>query len=61
MYDVLPVVHHATKLLEGEKKLQMANATRWNPQLKMIRSILDASTEKLDSLPDAPKLTKYFK
>jgi hypothetical protein len=40
----------ASEALEGEKVLQAANATRWNSQLKMIRSILSISPEKLDSL-----------
>jgi hypothetical protein len=31
---------HATEILEEEKRLQNANATRWNSQLIMIRSIL---------------------
>ena len=32
--------HHASELLEKCNKLQLANATRWNSQLKMIRSVL---------------------
>jgi hypothetical protein len=28
-------------ILEGEKRLQTANATRWNSQLFMIRHILN--------------------
>ncbi len=49
----------ATEVLEGEKKLEIANATCWNSQLKMIRSILAADPAKMDSIKDAPKLTQY--
>ena len=48
----------ATETLEGEKTLKLTNATRWNSQLKMIKSILAITSTKLDSL-DAPKLTVY--
>ena len=44
--------------LEGEKVLQIANATHWNLQLKMLRSIVAVPSEKLDSL-DTQKLTAY--
>ena len=33
----------ATDLLEGEGRLQAANATRWNSEVKMIRSVLDCT------------------
>ncbi len=49
----------ATEILEDENKLEIANATRWNSQLKMIRSILAVDQVKLDSILDAPKLTMY--
>ena len=49
----------ATEILDDQKKLEIANATRWNSQLKMIRSILAVDQEKLDSISDAPKLTTY--
>ena len=49
---------HSSELLESEKRLQTANATRWNSQLTMIRSVLRISKEKLDSL-DTHKLTVY--
>ena len=49
----------ATEILEGEKKLEIANATCWNSQLKMICSILAADPQKLDALEDAPKVTLY--
>ena len=40
----------ATDLLEGEGRLQAANATRWNSEVKMIRSVLKISQQKLDQL-----------
>lgn len=51
----------ATDFLEGEKRLQMYTSTRWNSQLKMLRSILSIPQEKLAELNDerAPKLTSY--
>ena len=48
----------AKECLEGEKTLKLANATRWNSQLKMIQSILAIPSIKLDSL-DVPKLSTY--
>ena len=42
---------HATDLLDGEKKLQAANATHWNSQVKMVRSILNMPADKLSTLP----------
>ena len=48
----------ATELLEGENKLQAANATRWNSQLKMVHSILYTPVDKLDAF-DTAKLTTY--
>ena len=44
--------------LEGEKVLQIANATHWNSQLKMLRSIVAVPPDKLDSL-DTQKQTAY--
>ena len=44
----------ATEILEGEKRLQTANATRWNSQLIMIRSILNIPEEKLNKLDSTP-------
>lgn len=43
---------HATEYLEneGELKLQAANATRWNSELRMIRSVLRVPHEKLADL-----------
>jgi hypothetical protein len=50
---------HATELLEGEYKLQKSNATRWNSQLKSIKSILRVPEEKLRSLDTTYQLTTY--
>ena len=49
---------HASDILEGEKRLQAANATRWNSQLRMIRSVLAALEDKLKQL-DVQQLTAY--
>jgi len=46
----------AADILEGEPRPQMANSTRWNSQLMMIRSILKIDRDKLDSL-ETTKLT----
>ena len=48
----------AAELLEGENRLQTATVTCWNSQLKMIRSILSITEEKLNAL-DTISLTKY--
>ncbi len=40
----------SSEILESEKRLAAANATRWNSQLIMIRSILRLPTDKLESL-----------
>lgn len=48
----------ASDMLEGEKRLQTANVTRWNSQLQMIRSVLDIPEEKLNSICRI-KLSKY--
>ena len=39
----------ATEQLEGEKRLQAANETRWNSQLKMIHSVLEVPNSKLSN------------
>lgn len=41
---------HATDILEGENRLQASNATRWNSQLIMVKSLLNVPAEKLDKL-----------
>ena len=50
---------HATEMLENYKCLQTANATRWNSQLAMVRSILNIPDEKLRSLDTQHQLTAY--
>ena len=49
---------YATDLLENKKRLQYANATRWNSELLMISSILRISKEKLNQ-SECSKLTTY--
>lgn len=49
----------ATDILEGTIRLQADNVTRWNSQLKMIKSVLSISSDifiKLIELDGAPKL-----
>ena len=51
----------ASDLVEGERRLQISTPTRWNSQLKMLRSILSIPPEKLADLNDvrAPKISNY--
>ena len=49
---------NGTEALASEKQLQPAVATRWNSQLVMIKSILNVSPDKLNTL-DTVKLTTY--
>ena len=49
----------ASELLEGENKLQPVNATRWNSQLKSLRSVLKIPREKMDQLDYTGKLRHY--
>ncbi len=49
---------HASEILQGEKKLQAANATRWNSQLMMVRSLHRTPQDKLQQL-DCPQLSKH--
>lgn len=49
----------ATEQLEEEKRIQAANETRWNSQLKMICSILAVPNSKLVELETPHKLTTY--
>ena len=51
----------AADVLRGEKRLQASNTTRWNSQLKMIRSIFEVPESKLAELEEAPKLTTHEK
>ncbi|CAC5391360.1 unnamed protein product [Mytilus coruscus] len=48
----------ASEFLDDEKRLQASNATRWNSQMHMIRSILEIPEEKLDKL-DCANITAY--
>ena len=48
----------ATEILEGEKRLQARVVTRWNSELKSIRSLLSIPSEKLQQL-DCQQLTTY--
>ena len=50
---------HASELLENETSLQAANATRWNSQLHMIRSVLKVSEKKLNQINLVTKLSSY--
>ena len=43
--------------LEEELKLQATVPTRWNSQVKMVRSILAIPNDKLDALETTRKLT----
>ena len=49
----------AADVLKDEKRLQADNVTRWNSQLKMIRSVLAIDERKLLEFDDAPKLTTH--
>lgn len=48
----------ATMILEGERKIQNLNSTRWNTQLSLIESILSITESKLNEL-DTYHLSKY--
>jgi hypothetical protein len=49
----------ATDLFDGCTKLQAANKTRWNSQLKMLRSVLKVPQDVLNSLAYSAKPTAY--
>ena len=49
----------STDLLEGHRRLQAANATRWNSEVNMIRSILRIPQEKLDELDTSYQLSHH--
>ena len=51
--------HHALELLESEKCLQAANATRWNSQLTMIRFSANITNDKLRSMDTQYQITTY--
>ena len=50
---------YSSEILESEKRLQAANATRWNSQLRMLKSVLDVPEEKLNETDASVKLTSY--
>ena len=50
----------ATEILEGETRLQLKNSTRWNSELRSIKSILSVSEDKLRLL-DTAHLTAHDK
>ena len=49
----------ATDALKEEKRPQNDNDTRWNSQLKMIRSVFAIPESKLSELNGTPKLSTY--
>lgn len=50
---------NASEILEDEKRVQAQNATRWNSQVIMIRSIWLISESKLQDIDYSVKLTAY--
>jgi hypothetical protein len=47
----------ATDFLQGEPRPSTANATRWNSQLKTVRSLLRIEKKTIDSIPSlSPQL-----
>uniref|UniRef100_A0A1X7V2H5 HAT C-terminal dimerisation domain-containing protein n=1 Tax=Amphimedon queenslandica TaxID=400682 RepID=A0A1X7V2H5_AMPQE len=48
-----------TEALQGERRLQAKVATRWNSELKSIRSILSVPAEKLQQIDCQQQLTTY--
>ena len=62
--SLVSFVHRSTvaaDVLKDEIRLQADNTTRWNSQLKMIRSVLAVSDSVLSQLENAPKLTTHEK
>ena len=64
LQKVAKIVSHArksitaTEILEGEKRLQAKNDTRWNSELNSIKSILSVPEDKLNLL-ETSHLTAY--
>ena len=61
--SIVAFVHKSTlgtDLLDGLPKLQTATPTRWNSEVKMIRSLLKIPQDKLDNL-ETVKLTSHDK
>ena len=50
---------HASEILEDEGRLQACNATRWNSQMVIIRSVLNISEDKLQQIDCSVKLSTY--
>jgi len=59
--NLVSFVRRSTVASDAETRLQADNVTRWNSQLKMIRSVLAVSEDKLEGLENAPKLTSHEK
>ncbi|XP_076109057.1 zinc finger BED domain-containing protein 4-like [Mytilus galloprovincialis] len=51
--------HLTIEILEDYKRLQAANATRWNSQLHMICSVLNVPELELDKIDCKTKLSSY--
>lgn len=49
----------AADILQNENKMQYDTVTRWNSQLKMVRSVLAISEDKLQELEEAPVLSAH--
>lgn len=49
----------ATETLEHGPRVQTACPTRWNSEVKMIRSVLAQDSTKLDQLDNVPQLTQH--
>lgn len=49
----------ATDILQGEKKIESSCATRWNSEVKMIRSVLRVPEEKLSMIGGSALLSAY--
>ena len=52
---------NATDVLKDEKRPEACTVTRWNSQLKMIRSALTIPDRKLAEIDGAPRLTAHKK
>ncbi|VDI42302.1 Hypothetical predicted protein [Mytilus galloprovincialis] len=52
-------IYIASEILEDYKRLQAANATRWNSQLHMICSVLNVPELELDKIDCKTKLSSY--
>ena len=60
--NLVSFVHRSTiaaDVLRGKTRLQADNVTRWNSQLKMIKSVLSFSEGDLAQVQNAPKLTSH--